>query len=212
MYRRAPDIRWIPLALFAALVILVVGILIFEHSLKPTIRQIAEAQAQWVATDAINRAIKDQISNIDYSQLIIVQKDAQGQIVMMQPNLVRINQLAADTTLAIQSSLENVASQKFYIPAGQVLGIQLLANYGPRVPVSIYPLGTVRTGVFDKFEDAGINQTRHRIYLDIEADMRVVVPLLSSNVTVTAQVPVTDTIIVGRVPQVYVNFYAGGYP
>ncbi|MGD0154168.1 MAG: sporulation protein YunB [Thermacetogeniaceae bacterium] len=212
MYHRAPDTRWIPLAVFVAAVILIVGFIVFEHNLKPTIRTIAEAEARWVATEAVNRAIKNEIATVDYSQLIMVQKDAQGHIVLMQPNLVRINQLASDTTLAIQASLQSLVNQQFAIPVGQVLGSQLLANYGPRVRVSIYPIGTVRANVFDRFEEAGINQTRHRLYLDIETQVKVVVPLITSDVTVSTQVPITDTVIVGQVPPVYVRFYAGGSP
>jgi sporulation protein YunB len=197
---------------FGVLVILVGGFILFEHDLRPTIKSIAEAEARWVATDAVNRAIRDEIANVDYNQLIMVQKDNQGQIVLMQPNLVRINQLASDTTLSIQSALQGLVSEQFSIPVGQVLGSQLLANYGPRVKVSIYPIGTVRTSVFDKFEAAGINQTRHRIYLDIETQVQVVVPLVSSDVTVSTQVPITDTVIVGPVPTFYANFFTGGSP
>jgi sporulation protein YunB len=212
LFRRAPDIRWIPFAVLAALVILIGGFIIFERHLKPTIQAIAEAEARWAATDAINQAIKDKIANIDYNQLIIVQKDTQGQIVLMQPNIARINQLASDTTLAIQASLENLDDKRFYIPVGQVLGSQLLANYGPRVQVSIYPVGTVQTNVLNRFEEAGINQTRLQLYLDIETQVRVVVPLISSDITVDTQVPITDTVIVGRVPDFYVKYFAGGSP
>jgi sporulation protein YunB len=197
---------------FAALVILVGGFILFESDLRPTIKTIAEAEARWVATDAVNRAIRDKIANVDYNQLIMVQKDNQGQIVLMQPNIVRINQLASDITLSIQSALQGLVNEQFSIPVGQVLGSQLLANYGPRVKVSIYPIGTVRTSVFDKFEAAGINQTRHRIYLDIETQVQVVVPLVSSDVTVSTRVPITDTVIVGPVPTFYANFFTGGSP
>jgi sporulation protein YunB len=197
---------------FGVLVILVGGFILLERDLRPTIGSIAEVEARWAATDAVNRAIRDEIANVDYNQLIMVQKDNQGQIVLMQPNIVRINQLASDTTLSIQSALEGIASEQFYIPLGQVLGSQLLANYGPRIKVSIYPIGTVRTSVFDKFEAAGINQTRHQIYLDIETQVQVVVPLVSSAVTVSTQVPITDTVIVGPVPAFYANFFASGAP
>jgi sporulation protein YunB len=126
----------------------------------------------------------------------------------MQPNIVRINQLASDTTLSINSALKGLEKEKFYIPVGQVLGSQLIANYGPRIKVSIYPIGTVKTTVFDKFEEAGINQTRHRLYLSVDSQVRVVVPLITSNVRVKTQVPVTDTIIVGQVPKTYVRLDA----
>jgi sporulation protein YunB len=192
------------------LVVMVVGFLIIEHSLRPTIRAIAAVEARWVATEAINQAIKDKIASVDYNQLVMVQTDAQGQIVLMQPNITRINQLAADTTLAIQNNLEGIVNEKYSIPLGQVLGTQLLADYGPRIPVSIYPIGTVKTNILNKFEEAGINQTRLQLYMDIEATMQVVVPLSNSQVAVQTEIPLTDTVIVGTVPPFYVNLYSKG--
>lgn len=202
-----PVIRCGFIMLVAIPVFLFLMLLIFEHNLKPTIREIAEAKARWAATEAVNKAVREKIANsVDYHELISVQKDSSGRIVLMQPNIVRINQLASDTTLAINEALKELANQKFYIPVGQVLGSQLLANYGPRITVSIYPVGTVKTNVFDRFEEAGINQTRHRLYLDIVSQVKVVVPLITSNVRVSEQVPITDTVIVGQVPSFYVSF------
>ncbi len=210
--RRMPPVFNLALIAFLTmLVLLFLLLLIFEHNLKPTIREIAEAKARWAATEAVNQAIKEKIADsVDYHDLISIQKDNSGRVVLMQPNIVRINQLASDTTLAINAALKDLVNQQFYIPVGQVLGSQLLANYGPRIGVSIYPVGTVRTNVFDRFEEAGINQTRHRLYLDIVSQVKVVVPLITSNVKVSEQVPITDTIIVGQVPKLYVNFNSKG--
>ncbi len=211
MFRRTSNLRRGMIILFPSLAFLLVIFLVFEHNLKPTIREIAEAKARWVATDAVNEAIKQKVSEtVDYHDLIFVHKDVQGRIVLMQPNIVRINHLAADITLTIQNTLEELADDQFFIPVGQVLGSQLLANYGPRIKVSIYPVGTVRTKIFDRFEEAGINQTRHRLYLDIRSRVKVVIPLITSNVKVATQIPITDTIIVGQVPETYVKFYAEG--
>lgn len=209
--RRVPDFKR-PLFFFIGFLLFILIIfLVFEHNLKPTIREIAEAKARWVATDAVNRAIKNEIADsINYHDLIYVQKDINGRVVLMQPNIVRINLLASETILAIQTTLKELANEQFSIPLGQVLGSQLLANFGPRIKVSIYPIGTVRANVFDKFEEAGINQTRHRLYLDIQTQVKVVVPLITSNVRVAEQVPITDTIIVGQVPEMYVRLFASG--
>ncbi|MDH7578705.1 MAG: sporulation protein YunB [Bacillota bacterium] len=211
MLRRTSNLKKGLVVFFTALALFLLVFLVFENNLKPTIREIAEAKARWVATEAVNDAIKQKITqSVDYHELIFVHKDTQGRVVLMQPNIVRINRLASDTTLAIQTTLKELANDQFFIPVGQVLGSQLLANYGPRIRVSIYPVGTVRTNVFDRFEEAGINQTRHRLYLDIQSQVKVVIPLITSNVKVATQVPVTDTIIVGQVPETYVKFYAGG--
>lgn len=205
--RRVPNINRALVVLGIAFCLFLFLLFIIEHNLKPTIREIAEAKARWIATEAVNKAVKHKIADsVNYHDLIAVQKDSDGRIVLMQPNIVRINQLASDTTLAINDALKDLSDEKFSIPLGQVLGSQLLANYGPHIKVSIYPVGTVNAAVSDHFEEAGINQTRHRLYLNIQSQVRVVVPLITSQVKVSAQVPVTDTIIVGQVPDAYVNF------
>lgn len=207
--RRVPNINRVLVVLGVILCFGLLMLFIIERNLKPTISEIAEAKARWIATESVNNAVKHKIADsVDYHDLIAVQKDSQGRVVLMQPNIVRINQLASDTTLAINDALKELSNEKFSIPLGQVLGSQLLANYGPQIKVSIYPIGTVKATVSDHFEEAGINQTRHRLYLDVQSQVKVVVPLITSQVKVSAQVPVTDTIIVGQVPSTYVNFFS----
>ncbi len=185
---------------------------VVERNLKPTIKDIGEARARQIATEVVNDAIKQKVAeNVEYQDLIAVQKDSQGRIVLMQPDISGINGLASDTTLSINEALKDLENQRFSIPLGQVLGNQLLANCGPSIKVKIYPVGSVQTSVIEQFEEAGINQSRHCIYLDIQSQIKVVVPLLTSQIKVSAQVPVSDTVIVGQVPDTYVKLDAGGF-
>ena len=124
----------------------------------------------------------------------------------MQANTVKINKIASDTTLAVQKKLQELGNERFNIPFGQALGSKLLASYGPLIRVVIVPIGTVRISVADDFEEAGINQTKHRLLLDVKTKVKVVVPLASSEAVVETQVPITETVIVGEVPQTYVKF------
>lgn len=205
--RRVPRLTIVLVALGLIICLLLLMLFVIERNLKPTIKEIGEAKARQVATEAINDAVKHKIADsVNYQDLIFVQKDSQGRIVLMQPNIVRINQLVSDTTLYINNNLKELEKKEFSIPLGQVLGSQLLANYGPHINVKILPIGTVKTIVSDNFVEAGINQTRHRLYLNIESQVRVVVPLITSQIDVGTQVPVTDTIIVGQVPETYVRF------
>lgn len=194
-------------------VLLLVFLLLFvvvERNLKPTILAIAEAKARLIATEAINNAIHQKVvTDVDYKDLIYVHKDNRGRIVLMQPNTVKINKLASDTTLEVQGTLEKLPTTGFKIPVGQVLGSQLLASYGPKIKVTIFPVGTVRVEVEDEFTEAGINQTRHRLYLEVLTNIKIVVPLVSTYVKVTTQVPVAETIIVGEVPTSYFKVNIG---
>jgi sporulation protein YunB len=191
---------------------LLLGIFLWvDRVLQPTIFKIAETRAIQMATEAINRAVQRKVfdSNLQYQDFVQVHKDNQGHIVLMQANTLKINQLAADVTLMVQSALQQLSRESLRIPLGQITGTQLLAGYGPRIPVGIVPVGSVRVRVDDRFEQAGINQTRHRIYLDFNAEVRIVVPPRSATAQVATRVPLVESIIVGQVPGTFVNISGG---
>ncbi len=178
-----------------------------ETHLKPTVLAIAEAKAVQVATQTINNVINEKVSqHIDPQALVNVKLDSRGRVVFIQPNTLEFNRLAADTTIKVQDALKQITTEKVYIPVGQVFGSQLLASLGPPIVVTIIPIGTVQVKVVDKFEQAGINQTRHMIYLFATTRVRIVVPLVSSTVGVNTQVPIAEYVVVGEVPSTYVQF------
>lgn len=177
-----------------------------EIHLKPTILTIAEARATVIATQEINKIVNDKVSNtIDPQSLVNVKFDSKGKVVLIQPNTMEFNKLAADTTIKVQEALRGITEEKIYIPLGQVFGSQILASYGPKITVTLLPIGTVQVKVFDKFEQAGINQTRHMVYLVATTRVRIVIPLVSKSVEVQTQVPVAENVIVGEVPNTYVQ-------
>ncbi|HBR33154.1 MAG TPA: sporulation protein YunB, partial [Firmicutes bacterium] len=133
--------------------------------------------------------------------------DNRGRVVLMQPNTGEINRLASDATITVQALMKNF-KDTIYIPFGQLLGSQILAGRGPDIPIVIVPVGTVESRVYDLFEQAGINQTRHKISLEVRTTVRILVPLLGSQVEIKTEVPLTEAIIMGEVPQVYF----GGQP
>jgi len=187
-------------------VILVVPFLIVERNLKPTILTIAKAYAEQIAVDAIQNAVNEKIAkSVEYKDLIFIRTDNRGRIVLMQANTIKINNLAADTVLDIQKSLASLEGKEIPIPMGQVLQSQLLAAYGPKIKVTLVPIGTVKVKVVDDFQQAGINQTRHRLYLNVSGRVKIVIPMASDYVEVTSQIPIAETIIVGEVPETYLN-------
>ena len=180
---------------------------IVESHMKPTLLTIAETRATQIATQTINNVINDKVSNeVNPQNLITIKVDDRGRVVFIQPNAMEFNKLAADTTIKVQSALKVIAAEKIYIPVGQVLGSQLLASWGPNIVVTIIPIGTVQVNVVDKFEQAGINQTRHLVYLMATTTVRIVIPLVSKAVSVTTQVPIAEYVVVGEVPNTYVQF------
>jgi sporulation protein YunB len=195
-------------AIMITLIFISLGIFIFiEKQLSPSIFAIAEARARILATEAINRAVKDKITNnIQYKDLITIHKNASGQITLIQVNTIEINRLETETTLEVVKTLQDITMDGIKIPLGMITGSKILANFGPAIKVSLYPVGTVYVNTTEAFEEAGINQTRHRIMLDINAEIKIVQPFLSSNMVVKTDVPIAETIIVGNVPQAILDF------
>lgn len=196
------------------LLLIIIPVVLFwyvDTMLRPAIYDIARVRAIQIATEIINSSVQQKVgsSNLQYSDFILIHKDSQGRIVLMQANTVKMNQLAADVTLAVQGALKRLEDERFYIPLGQVTGSYFLADTGPRIKVSVMPVGIVRVDVKDKFENAGINQTRHKIYLQFETEVRIIVPFISGETKVATHVPIAESIIVGDVPTTFVTLPGG---
>lgn len=189
------------------IVFLIIGLFVLvEKNLQETILTVANAKAVQAATETISQSVAAKIADtVDYRELIHTVQDSSGRVVLMQANTVMLNKIAADTTLEVQKRLREMSNERFNIPLGQAFGSKILASFGPLIRVTIVPVGTVQVKVLDDFVEAGINQTKHRLLLDIKSRVRVVIPLASSEAVVETKVPITETIIVGEVPQTYIK-------
>lgn len=186
--------------------VLIGSFIYVDTSLRPTITVLAETKALELANRSINKAVGEIVKDkIDYSDLMHTKIDDQGKITMIQANTIMMNKIASDVALEIQDELKQVKTTTSYIPIGTALGSPILAKYGPQLKVSIQPIGTVSVDFKTEFESSGINQSRHRIYLEAKTQVKVVIPLTTSTKEVKVQIPICETIIVGDVPNNYVN-------
>lgn len=182
-----------------------------DTSLRPTITVLAETKALELANRSINKAVGEIVKDkISYSDLMNTKLDSEGKITMIQANTIMMNKIASDVALQIQDELKQVKTTTSYIPIGTALGSPILAKYGPQLKVSIEPIGTVSVDFKTNFESSGINQSRHSIYLQAKTQVKVVIPLTTTTKEVKAQIPICETIIVGDVPNSYVNIPDNG--
>lgn len=186
--------------------ILIGSFIYVDTSLRPTIKVLAETKAIELANRSINKAVAEIVKDkINYSDLMNTKIDNEGKITMIESNTVMMNRIASDVALKIQEELKQVKTTTAYIPIGTALGSPILARYGPQIKVTIEPIGTVSVNFKTDFESAGINQTRHRIYLEAKTQVKVVIPLTTDTKEVKAQIPICETVIVGDVPNSYIN-------
>jgi sporulation protein YunB len=178
---------------------------IIDKNLKPIIMVMSENKARIIATQAINEAANRKIAKDDYKDLVTVMIDKDGKVTMLKIDPILMNKLATETTLAIQEELNGIDSKSLKIPFANIFGSQLLANTGPSINVRIQPIGSVKVDYKSAVEAAGINMARHNIYLYVETNIRIIAPFIRNDVGVATHVPISETIIVGEVPESYIN-------
>ncbi len=198
--------RRILVALAAVLVIAAALLAYVFGNLNPVVISMAEARARQLAVAAINQAVAEVMkSSVSYSDLIQVSTDGNGRVTLIKANTQLMNELASKTALTVQKNLAELEDEGVTLPLGAAFGVKILAGTGPRIRVGVVPVGSITTRFVTAFESAGINQTRHEISLETSTEMRIVIPTGASTVSIKTQVPVADAIIVGQVPDSYVN-------
>ena len=195
------------LVIFVALVALIVlGLMRLEANLTEVVLSLAQAQARALAVKALNETADEIVlSGVTYDQLIAVTMDSNGQIRLIQANTPEMNLLATRASASAQEKIANLEQQSISVPLGSALGMTLFAGSGPLIEVRILPVGTVNAQFATEFETAGINQTRHRISLTLTAQVELVIPTGAMEVEAVTQVAVAESIIIGQVPDSYVN-------
>jgi len=188
------------------LAFLLASFLLIDQGIKPTIIAMSEAKVEYIAVLAMNNAVSQILGgNIKYTDLTDVLTDKNGKITMIQYNTILINTLARETSTLAQNEIRSLGAEGISVPLGSATKSKLLSGRGPDIDVKIIPVGSVSTDFTDEFRQAGINQTRHRIFLSLQTQVRIVVPLGSNVIKVSTKVPIAETIIVGDVPDSYVN-------
>ena len=201
--KKSGGMRW----LILLVLLLTAAVIAMEQNLSQTMLDMAFARAYSMAVETINRAVKQAMGQgVTYEELIDAQMDAQGRVSMLRANTMRMNALADRAGDAALRKLETVSAQKVYVPLGAALGLTLFAGSGPRIPISIVPVGTVQTDFETEFEACGINQTRHKVYLQLSASIRIVIPTGAKTTNVSANMLVAESIIIGKVPESFVGY------
>lgn len=197
--------RKLCIILMIVLVSLIAGFVIININLRPLVLNMGEARLRSIAAEAINRAVGETIKGVTYEDLVDITCDDTGQVSYLQANAVRMNELATQTAIAAQQQIAAIELRPLKVPIGSILGGSLLAGRGPSISVKVELAGSVVSDFVSEFVSAGINQTRHKIYVRLHATMRILIPTGGKTVDVTTQVPITETIIIGQVPQSFIN-------
>ena len=185
---------------------IVLALWIYWRSMSPTILDIAQTRLKAETTLAVNEAVCVILSDVNnYSDFFTVEKNNQNDIVMISANSALVNIFARNTAILSQQKISALKSFSIDIPIGSLSGIPLLSEKGPTVDVVVSPIGNVTCTFTSVFETAGINQTLHRIYVNVCSNVDLIMP--TSHVEVKTETPIllSESLIIGKVPDTFLQ-------
>lgn len=177
----------------------------FDIALRPQLIAFSESQLQnrltRIANDAVSQALTDQ--ELSYGGLVNLQTTET--LSTFETDTMALNRLRVSILENIIAQVENFDSNSFGVPVGVLTGIDLLSALGPKLPVRVVSVTSADGQYRNEFTSAGINQTLHRIMLDVTLNAKLLLPGGIVEVVVSAPVCIAETVIVGQIPQTYLN-------
>lgn len=175
-----------------------------EKRLEPALMEIAIMETKLLAEDAVNDAISKKIAqSVDFRQLVEISKDKDGKIRGVHFNYNAHTRITGEAISRISEAMKDIQSNELYIPLGQALQSNILATIGPDIPITIVPYGAPLVTLSSTMKEAGINMVMATIYIDIQVEVKVVIPFTTESTWVRTQVPLSQMLIVGDVPYFY---------
>lgn len=171
----------------------------------PIFDTLCETKAKSIATKISNEQATNVMRQHSYEELFTIEKDSDNNITMVKSNIIAINEIISDVAVKIQDDIDARGRENIEIAMGSFTGNKLLAGRGPGVKIRISPVGTVETDLRSEFTSKGINQTLHRVYLEVKCKVNILTPFEDIEKEIINQVLLVENIIVGRIPETYYN-------
>jgi sporulation protein YunB len=207
--RRPPNgkgrmVRWV----CVFLCIVVFCMVLFQWKIRPLLVVAAEKAVSNLVVSVIDKAVLEEISQdaISYDDLIQFEKDDAGNITALKNNMTGLTQVKYRLISRLMEKLSDLTTVELGIPLGNLTNSVLLSGLGPKIPVRIVSIGTVKSGFDNSFHSAAINQTIHKVLFHVSVEVGILIPGGVTTTTVEGTVHVAETVIVGTVPDSYTYF------
>ena len=191
--------------IFIIMVIAFSTVKIVLDAISPIFNALCEDKAKSIATIISNNEATNVMKDHTYDELFTIEKDNDGNITMIKSNIIPINEIISDVAVKIQNSINKRGSENIKITIGSFTGSKLLSGRGPGIPIKISSIGNVETDLRSEFSAQGINQTLHRVYLQVDCEVCILTPYNTISEKVSNQVLLIENVIVGKIPSTYYN-------
>lgn len=175
------------------------------RSIEPVINKQCVYYAKSIATKVSNEQATAVMANYKYQDLCSIEKDESGNIKVIKSNIIPVNEITSDIAIKIQDEFDKTQNGDVFVRLGTLTGSKLLSGRGPKVKFKIVTNGNVETDLKSEFTSAGINQTLHRIYLNVTCKVVILTPFNSVEEEIKNQVLLAEAVIIGNIPNTYYN-------
>lgn len=187
-------------------------ITLLDSALRPVVSTLARAQAENVVTGIINDAVMETLSaeTVAYQDLVSLERDSNGQVTLLSTNSAKLNALRTQILQTILEKVNSLDSKDLGIPLGSITGLATVSGWGPDLPVQVLATATPTAEFRNVFTSEGINQTLHQVMLDVQVEITLLIPGGKADTQVSAEVCVAETLLLGQVPDTYLELPAAG--
>ena len=205
--RRSPGKTSVLKNLLIILVLLAAFAVFILAELEPALEKMASVMISNDVTEYLNDAVAETVKNGEfrYGDLVTVERNANGDVAALTANMARINLLQTEIASYVMEKLSDQMKTSIKIPFGNLVGGTVMSGRGPNIPVKIISVSNFYTDFSNDFTEAGINQTRHRIIIDFEVEIDMLIPGGTVRENIEASVVVAETVIVGDVPESFAD-------
>ena len=190
------------------LVFFIISIILLYYFLiaSPVIKTYSAIETKSITEEALNLAVSNVINRtLSYESLIDINYDKQGEIVSFSANQYEINSITREIVKEAQYQMKFLGDEGLNLNLGTMTGIPFLIGRGPEINFKLTPIGAVSGEFVSQFSSVGINMTKHTLFLSINVHVGIVMPIKSYDVFTTNQVLLAESVILGKVPEVYLN-------
>ena len=191
--------------IFFTLFFLIFLIWLIFTKLQPSFIEYAKVYSNNIANEVVNSAVDDEFVKEEYQSLAKIMENSSENIKAIETDTAKVNRLKSAIIQSMQKNIDSHKSDTVYVPLGSCSNLYFLAGLGPKVPIRIYPVSIVNADFKESFDSVGINQVKHKLYLDVSMKMSFVGMMFAQSNTVETSVLLNETIIVGDTPTYYGN-------
>lgn len=213
------------------LILLMISIIyilkIFNDKALPQFISYSEIETKKIVSNIISSTIIDQFSNNNIEDILITTKDSSGNIQSIDFNSNKINKLLVASSKLIEKNLKYLEKGEvdklnlsniydidklkkgiiYELPSGIIFNNTLLNNILPKIPIRINLIGNVFCKLSTDITDYGINNALIKININVEAEIKILIPFVSSNTKLNVDIPILMKVIEGKVPSYYFDGY-----